>query len=217
MKLKIGPSIIASDFSQLKRNLKRAERSGVDFIHVDIMDGLFVRNITFGPMIVKTIGELTFLPLHVHLMIVEPLRYIREFSEIKGVHLLSFHYEATDSVLKTIREIKKYRKMAGIAINPETPWEYIKRFLREVDEVLVMSVHPGFSGQKFIPHILNKIKGLREYKDKKNLNFKIAVDGGLNRETIPLVLKEGAEVLCIGSFFFMDKTSSRFLNSIRND
>lgn len=214
--IKIGPSIIAGDFSKLKENLRKAEKSRVDFLHVDIMDGVFVKNITFGPMIVEAISKLTKLPLYVHLMIVEPVRYIKEFSEIKGVELISFHYEATEKTLKTIREIRKNNKKTGIAINPETPWEYIKKFLKNVDEVLVMSVYPGFSGQKFISHVLEKIEKLKEYKLKNKLNFEIAVDGGLNKETIPIVLKSGAETLCIGSYFFKDKKSAHFLNSIKD-
>ncbi len=215
--IKIGPSIIAGDFSRLKENLKKAEKAKVDFLHVDIMDGVFVKNITFGPMVVEAISKLTRLPLYVHLMILEPGRYIKEFTNIKGVELVSFHYEATEKVFKTIDEIKRKNKKAGIAINPETPWEYIKKFLKMVDEVLVMSVHPGFSGQRFIPHILEKIEKLKEYKLKNKLNFEIAVDGGLNKETIPIVLKSGAETLCIGSYFFKDKKSAHFLNSFKND
>lgn len=214
--IKIGPSIIAGDFSRLKENIKKAERAKVDFLHVDIMDGVFVKNITFGPMVVEAISKMTHLPFHVHLMIIEPIRYIKEFSGIKNVKLVSFHYEATDKILETIIKIKKENKKVGLAINPKTKFESIKKFLNEIDEILIMSVYPGFSGQKFLAYVLDKIEKIKNYKIQKKLNFDIAVDGGLNEKTIPLVIEKGAEVLCIGSYFFKNKNSINFLNKIKN-
>uniref|UniRef100_A0A7V4E366 Ribulose-phosphate 3-epimerase n=1 Tax=candidate division WOR-3 bacterium TaxID=2052148 RepID=A0A7V4E366_UNCW3 len=214
--IKIGPSIISSDFSKLKENIKKAEKAKVDFLHVDIMDGIFVKNITFGPMVVEAISKMTYLPFHVHLMIIEPIRYIKEFSRIKNVELISFHYEATDKILETLKEIKKENKRAGLAINPESSFENIKKFLNKIDEILIMSVHPGFSGQKFLTYVLDKIEEIKNYKIQKKLNFEIAVDGGLNEETIPLVIEKGAEILCIGSYFFKNKNSIKFLKKIKN-
>ncbi len=214
--IKIGPSIIAGDFSKLKENIKKAERAGMDFLHIDIMDGVFVKNITFGPMVLEAISSMTDLPLHVHLMIIEPIRYIKEFSMIKNTRLISFHYEATEKILKTLMEIKKENKKVGLAINPESSFENIKKFLNKIDEVLIMSVHPGFSGQKFLTYVLDKIEEIKRYKIQKKLNFEIAIDGGLNEETIPLVIEKGAEVLCIGSYFFKNKNSVKFLNRIKN-
>jgi ribulose-phosphate 3-epimerase len=212
--IKIGPSIIAGDFSKLKENIKKAEKANVDFLHVDIMDGVFVRNITFGPMVVEAISKMTNLPFHIHLMIIEPIRYIKEFSNIKNVKLISFHYEAENKIVETIEKIKSENKKIGIAINPETDWKKIKDFLKEIDEVLLMSVHPGFSGQKFIYHVLEKIEEVKKYKDKKNLKFEIAVDGGLNEETIPLVIQKGANVLYIGSYFYKNKNPLKFLKNV---
>jgi ribulose-phosphate 3-epimerase len=212
--IKIGPSIIAGDFSKLKENIKKAEKANVDFLHVDIMDGVFVRNITFGPMVVEAISKMTNLPFHIHLMIIEPIRYIKEFSNIKNVELISFHYEAENKIVETIEKIKSENKKIGIAINPETDWKKIKDFLKEIDEVLLMSVHPGFSGQKFIYHVLEKIEEVKKYKDKKNLKFEIAVDGGLNEETIPLVIQKGANVLYIGSYFYKNKNPLKFLKNV---
>jgi ribulose-phosphate 3-epimerase len=212
--IKIGPSIIAGDFSKLKENIKKAEKANVDFLHVDIMDGVFVRNITFGPMVVEAISKMTNLPFHIHLMIIEPIRYIKEFSNIKNVELISFHYEAENKIVETIEKIKSENKKIGIAINPETDWKKIRDFLKEIDEVLLMSVHPGFSGQKFIYHVLEKIEEVKKYKDKKNLKFEIAVDGGLNEETIPLVIQKGANVLYIGSYFYKNKNPLKFLKNV---
>jgi len=212
--IKIGPSIIAGDFSKLKENIRKAEKAKAHFLHVDIMDGVFVRNITFGPMVVEAISKMTNLPFHIHLMIIEPIRYIKEFASIKNTEIISFHYEAENKIIETIEKIKGENKKAGIAINPETDWSKIKDFLDKIDEVLLMSVHPGFSGQKFIYHVLEKIEEVKNYKIEKKLKFEIAVDGGLNEETIPLVIQKGANVLCIGSYFFKNKNPLKILKNV---
>lgn len=213
MNIRIGPSIIAGDFSDLKKVIKKIENSPSDFIHIDIMDGVYVNNITFGPMIVEAIRKLTSMPFDIHLMIVEPIRYIRRFKN-SIPRLISFHIEATEKPIETIKEIHKFAR-AGIAINPETEISEIEKLLKDIEQVLVMTVYPGFSGQKFMEDRVYKIKELKELKLKKNLKFEIAVDGGLNKETIPLVLEAGAECLCIGSFFFKYRNINRFLKKIK--
>ncbi len=213
MKIRIGPSIIAGDFSDLKKTIRKIENSGSDFIHVDVMDGVYVKNITFGPMIVEAIRKLTNMPLEIHLMIVEPIRYIRRFKNSVPA-LISFHVEATEKISETIHEIQHFTR-AGIAVNPETPINEIEKYLHKIDQVLVMTVYPGFSGQKFREDASYKIKELKELKQKKKLNFEIAVDGGLNKETIPYVIELGAEVLCIGSFFFKYKRINKFIKELK--
>ncbi|MEO0289855.1 MAG: ribulose-phosphate 3-epimerase [candidate division WOR-3 bacterium] len=215
MKIKIAPSIIAGDFSDLKKTIRKIEKSGSDLIHIDVMDGVYVPNITFGPMIVEAIRKLTNLPLDIHLMIIDPLRYIRRFKN-SIPHLISFHVEATDKVKETIEEIHHFAR-AGIAINPETPLERVLPYLKDVERVLVMTVNPGFSGQKFIESASFKIKELKEIKEKDNLKFEIAVDGGLNKENIFYVINLGAEVLCIGSFFFKEKKINKFIKKIKSE
>ncbi len=214
MKIKIGPSIIAGDFSDLKKTIRKIENSGSDFIHVDVMDGVYVKNITFGPMIVEAIRKLTEMPLEIHLMIVEPIRYIRRFKNSIPA-LISFHVEATEKVKETIDEIHHFTR-AGIAINPETDISEIEKYLKHIEQVLVMTVYPGFSGQKFREDAAYKIKKLKEIKEKKKLNFEIAVDGGLNKDTIPYVLGLGAECLCIGSFFFKYKRINSYIKKLKS-
>ncbi len=213
MKLRIGPSIIAGDFSDLKKTIRKIERAGSDFIHIDVMDGVYVRNITFGPMIVEAIRKLTNMPLEIHLMIVEPIRYIKRFKNSVPA-LISFHIEATERVKDTIDEIHHFTR-AGIAINPETSVSEIEKYLKDIEQVLVMTVYPGFSGQNFREDVAYKIKELKEIKNLKNLNFEIAVDGGLNKETIPYVLELGAECLCIGSFFFKYKKINSYIKKLK--
>ncbi len=213
MKIKIAPSIIAGDFSDLKKTIRKIEKSNSDLIHVDVMDGTFVPNITFGPMIVEAIRKLTKLPLDIHLMIVEPIRYIRRFKN-SVPYLISFHVEATEKVKETIEEIHHFTR-AGIAINPETPLEKILPYIKNIESILVMTVNPGFSGQKFIESASLKIKELKELKEREKLNFEIAVDGGLNKENIDYVINLGAEVLCIGSFFFKEKRIKEFIKKLK--
>ncbi|MEN3046650.1 MAG: ribulose-phosphate 3-epimerase [Candidatus Hydrothermales bacterium] len=213
-RIRIGPSIIAGDFSNLKKTIRKIEKSNSDFIHVDVMDGNFVNNITFGPMIVEAIRKLTNMPISIHLMIIEPIRYIKRFKNSVPA-LISFHIESTKKVRETIEEIHHFTR-AGLALNPETKIEEIESYLNDIEEVLVMSVNPGFSGQKFIEGVLDKIKMIREVKEKNKYKFEIAVDGGLNKETIPLVLEAGATTLCIGSFFFKYRNIKSYIKKLKN-
>ncbi|MEN3044987.1 MAG: ribulose-phosphate 3-epimerase [Candidatus Hydrothermales bacterium] len=212
-KVKVGPSIIAGDFSNLRKTIRKIENSNSDFIHVDVMDGNFVSNITFGPMIVEAIRKLTNMPINIHLMIIEPIRYIKRFKNSVPA-VISFHVESTNKVRETIEEIHHFTR-AGIALNPETKIEEIENYLNDVEQVLVMSVNPGFSGQKFIEEVLDKIKVIKEIRDKNKYRFEIAVDGGLNKENIPLVLASGADTLCIGSFFFKYRKIKSYIENLK--
>lgn len=182
--MKVSPSILACDFARLPEELKSIENA--DLIHLDIMDGVFVPNITFGPFLVETIHRLTPIPLESHLMIIDPLKYIDAFADA-GSEIITFHIEAKSDVLKTIKKIKSRGKKVGISLNPETPIRNLLPYFEMVDLILVMSVNPGFYGQKFMPQILPKLEKLRELKDSKKYSFLIEVDGGINEETSKLV------------------------------
>lgn len=197
----VSPSIIAADFSKLPKILKETELAGADSIHLDIMDGVFVPNLTFGPVIIKAIRKLTSLPLHAHLMIIKPLRYIRTFAET-GVSRLIVHVESEDPIVKTLSEIKNAGIGAGITFNPDTPLDAIEPYLNRVDTVLVMSVNPGFSGQKFIPSALEKVRYLDRYRKQMGLDFIISIDGGIDDETGKLAIEAGADELIAGSFIY---------------
>ncbi|MFA5224478.1 MAG: ribulose-phosphate 3-epimerase [Candidatus Omnitrophota bacterium] len=211
MKIKIAPSILSADFSKLALELKKVEAAGADLIHVDIMDGHFVPNITIGPVVVKYIRKATSLPLDVHLMIENPAKYIDAFVKA-GSDMITVHIETvTIKELAAIAKgLKKSRVKLGISLNPGTPLAKIIKALPLVDFVLVMSVNPGFGGQDFIPSALNKIRSLR-------LIFKkdIAVDGGINNFTAKLVVGAGASVLAAGSYIFGAKNTRKAINSLR--
>ena len=197
----VSPSILAADFSKLPEILKETELAGADSIHLDIMDGVFVPNLTFGPVIIKAIRKLTSLPLHAHLMIIKPLRYIRAFAET-GVSRLIVHVESEDPIVKTLSEIRNAGVGAGITFNPDTPFDAIEPYLNRVDSVLVMSVNPGFSGQKFIPSALEKVRSLSEYRKQMGLDFIISIDGGIDDKTGKPAIEAGADELIAGSFIY---------------
>ena len=199
--IKIAPSILSADFSQLGNEIKRLEEGGADMIHVDVMDGHFVPNLTIGPPVIKTLRNYTKLPFDVHLMIAPVHKYIKNYAEA-GADIITIHPEATDNLKQSIDHIKNFGKKVGISLNPNTQINIIKEFLTEINLVLIMSVHPGFGGQKFIPKILDKIKELKTIKDKKNLNFDIEVDGGINFDNSKLVIKAGANILVSGTTIF---------------
>tara|TARA_B100001123_G_C14774263_1_gene813949 strand:- start:3 stop:662 length:660 start_codon:yes stop_codon:yes gene_type:complete len=200
-KIQISPSILSADFSQLGNEIKRLEEGGADMIHVDVMDGHFVPNLTIGPPVIKALRSYTKLPFDVHLMISPVHKYIKNFAEA-GADIITIHPEATENLIDSIKHIKELGKKVGVSLNPETKTEIIKQILKEIDLVLIMSVHPGFGGQKFIPQVLNKIKELKNIKSEKNLVFDIEVDGGIDFNNSKLVIEAGANILVSGTTIF---------------
>ena len=200
-KIQISPSILSSNFSELGNEIKRLEEGGADMIHVDVMDGHFVPNLTIGPPVIKALRNYTKLPFDVHLMISPVHKYIKDYAEA-GANIITIHPEATDNLQESIEHIKKFGKKVGVSLNPNTQIDIIEKLLAEINLVLIMSVHPGFAGQKFIPNVLGKIKELKKIKDKKNLNFDIEVDGGINFDNSKLVIEAGANILVSGTTIF---------------
>ena len=211
-KIKISPSILASDFSQLGNEVIAIAEAGADYIHVDVMDGHFVPNLTIGPGIVKSIRDKTDIPFDVHLMIdpIEP--YIDEFAKA-GADIISIHPEANDNTDKCIDRIKSHNVKAGLAINPDTDWKVVLPYLNKIDLIVVMSVHPGFGGQKFIPSALEKLKQLRAEIDNSNLDIELEIDGGINFENIQSVIDAGANVIVAGTTTFAGG-KSEYANNI---
>ena len=199
--LKIAPSILAADFSKLAEEVKCVDSLGADYIHIDVMDGHFVPNITLGPGIVKCLRPHTELPFDVHLMIENPDQYIKDFKEA-GADIITVHVEACRHLHRTLQLIKQYVMQCGVVLNPHTPLEMIKHVLQEVDWILIMSVNPGFGGQTFIPDSLNKIATLNQWRQEQNLSYVIEVDGGVNEETARLCEEAGADVVVAGSAVF---------------
>ena len=200
-KIQISPSILSADFSQLGIEIKRLEEGGADMIHVDVMDGHFVPNLTIGPPAIKALRNYTKLPFDVHLMIKPVHKYIKNYSEA-GADIITIHPEATDNLNNSIKHIKELGKKVGVSLNPETKTGIIKGLLREIDLILIMSVHPGFGGQKFIPETVSKIKELKNIKLKENLEFDIEVDGGIDFNNSKLVVEAGANILVSGTTIF---------------
>ena len=199
--IKIAPSILSADFGQLGSEINKLEKAGADMIHIDVMDGHFVPNITVGPPVIKTLRKYTKLPFDVHLMISPVHKYIKDYAEA-GADIITIHPEATDNLQESIEHIKKFGKKVGVSLNPNTQIDIIEKLLVEINLVLIMSVHPGFGGQKFIPNVLDKIKELKKIKDEKNLNFDIEVDGGINFDNSKLVIEAGANILVSGTTIF---------------
>jgi len=200
-KIKISPSILSGDFSQLGKEIKRLEEGGADMIHVDVMDGHFVPNLTIGPPVIKSLRKYTDLIFDVHLMITPVHKYIKDYAEA-GADIITIHPEATKNLKDSINLIKSFNKKVGVSLNPDTKIDVIKNFFTDIDLILIMSVHPGFGGQKFIPEVINKIKDLKSTKEKNNLNFDIEVDGGINFENSKSVINAGANILVSGTTIF---------------
>lgn len=212
--VKIAPSILSADFSRLAEEIIDVEKGGADYIHVDVMDGHFVPNITIGPLIVQAIRPVTKLPLDVHLMIEQPDRYIPAFVEA-GADLLSVHAEACPHLHRTIHLIKSNGVKAGVVLNPHTPVSMIEHVIEDVDLVLLMTVNPGFGGQAFIPSVIKKIQHVSSILKERNLQVEIEVDGGINAETAKLCVEAGANVLVAGSAIYNEKDRKQAIKSIR--
>ncbi len=205
--IQISPSILSADFSQLGNEIKRLEDCGADLIHVDVMDGHFVPNITLGPPVIKTLRNYTKLPFDVHLMISPVHKYIESFANA-GSDIITIHPEATDNLMESISLIKKLKKKVGLSLNPDTKTSVIEKYLENIDLILVMSVYPGFGGQKFIPEVIKKIKKLDDLKREKNFKYDIEVDGGINFSNSKEVIKAGANILVSGTTIFKENNGN---------
>jgi ribulose-phosphate 3-epimerase len=199
--IKISPSILSADFSKLGSEIQALEKAKADLIHIDVMDGHFVPNITIGPDVIKQLRKYTSLPFDVHLMISPVHNYIKNFAEA-GANIITIHPEATDDLVGSIKKIKSYNKKAGVSLNPKTSIDKVLPVLNLIDLVLVMSVNPGFGGQKFMPETLEKVKVLRKVIDKKKLKTEIEIDGGINIENSKTAIKAGVDIIVSGTTIF---------------
>ena len=200
-KIKISPSILSADFSQLGKEIKRLEDGGADLIHVDVMDGHFVPNLTIGPPVIKALKKNCSIKFDVHLMISPVHKYIEAYADA-GADIITIHPEATEDLLASINKIKDLKKKVGISLNPKTKVSVIEDYLDQIDLVLIMSVNPGFGGQKFMPEVLDKIKELKNIQKDKNIDFDIEIDGGINFENSKIAIKAGANILVSGTTIF---------------
>lgn len=212
---KIAPSILSADFTCLGEEIRAVERAGADYIHIDVMDGHFVPNITIGPAIVKAARRSTDLPLDVHLMISEPERFIEEFAEA-GADILSVHAEALNHIHRAVQLIKKRGVRPGLSLNPATPLTVLDYILGDLDMVLLMTVNPGFGGQKFIPEVVPKIKRLKKMISEGNLDVEIEVDGGIGPDTVKQVASAGADVFVAGSAIFSTQDYAATIRLMRD-
>ena len=211
--IKISPSILSCDFSEIGSEIEKLNNSGADLIHIDVMDGHFVPNLTFGPPVISKIRKCSKLPFDVHLMISPVEKYIQDYANA-GADIITFHPEATDNIQRTIDVIKSCGKKVGISLNPETPSTVIENYLKEIDLILIMSVNPGFAGQKFMPEVLEKVKFFRSKIENENLNIDIEIDGGIDFKTAPLAIKAGANILVSGTTVF--KGENNISENIKN-
>ena len=200
-KIQISPSILSADFSQLGNEIKRLEEGGADMIHVDVMDGHFVPNLTIGPPVIKALKKYCSIQFDVHLMISPVHKYIEAYSDA-GADIITIHPEATDNLENSISKIKSLNKKVGVSLNPNSKIDLIVNHLEKIDLVLIMSVNPGFGGQKFIPEVLDKVKQLKDIQYKKNMNFDIEIDGGINFDNCQSAIEAGANILVSGTTVF---------------
>ena len=200
-KIQISPSILSADFSQLGNEIKRLIDAGADMVHVDVMDGHFVPNLTIGPPVIKALKKNSSIPFDVHLMISPVHKYIEAFANA-GADIITIHPEATEDLQNSINKIKELKKKVGISLNPETKIDVVKKFLNQIDLILIMSVNPGFGGQKFMPEVLKKIKDLVDIREKEGINFDIEIDGGINFENSKQAIEAGANILVSGTTIF---------------
>tara|TARA_B100000686_G_scaffold347074_1_gene434998 strand:- start:3737 stop:4390 length:654 start_codon:yes stop_codon:yes gene_type:complete len=212
---KIAPSLLAADFTRLGEEIQAVEQAGADWIHIDVMDGHFVPNISVGPMIIEAANRVTDLPLDVHLMIENPDRYIPEFAEA-GAQMLTIHLENCPHLHRTVQLIKDCNVRPGVVVNPATSLSLLEEILPEIDLVLIMSVNPGFGGQNFIPSVLDKIEYLREIVEKSGSKIEIEVDGGIKTDNAAQILEAGADVLVVGSGIFKTSNYKRTIELLRN-
>ena len=212
--MKIAPSLLACDFSKLEEEIKDVEDAGANLLHLDVMDGHFVPNITFGPVIVKAIRKLTSLPLDVHLMITDPEKFAPAFIE-SGADIIVFHIEVKRNPIPLIKKIKSLGSKAGLSINPETSIKTLDSFLNHIDSILVMSVNPGFGGQSFIQSSHEKIKHLKSIKNNRKLNFEIAVDGGVNLDNTQKLAESGVDILIVGTTIFHSDNRKKTIQSLK--
>jgi len=200
-KIQISPSILSADFSQLGNEIKRLENAGADMIHVDVMDGHFVPNLTIGPPVIEALKKSSSIPFDVHLMISPVHKYIESYAKA-GADIITIHPETTDNLENSIKKIKHLKKKVGISLNPETKVEIIDTFLDKLNLILIMSVNPGFGGQKFMPQVLKKVEKLDKIRKDRKLNFDIEIDGGIDFENSKLAIKSGANILVSGTTIF---------------
>lgn len=212
--IKIAPSILSADFSRLGEHIMELDAYGADMIHIDVMDGMFVPNISFGIPIMKSIRKLTKLPFDVHLMIEDPSRYVEDFAKA-GADIITVHYETDRHIDRTINYIKSFGVKAGVALNPATPVDCIKHLISNLDMVLIMSVNPGFGGQKYIKYCSGKIKEVRDLSEKYNKDIMIQVDGGIDEENISEVVSSGANVIVAGSAIFKNDEIEKNIKALR--
>ena len=213
----LAPSILSADFNVLGEQIQTVAKAGAQYIHVDVMDGIFVPSISYGMPVIKSVRKSTDAVFDVHLMITEPVRYIRDFVD-SGADIITVHVEACKDIDETIRDIKACGVRAAVAINPETPVDKIMPYLDDIDMALVMSVHPGFGGQKFIPDVLDKVRIIRSYYRDNNMDKDIEIDGGMNFDNLPEVLEAGANVIVAGSSVYRGDAAAntkKFLELMR--
>ncbi len=215
MGLKIAPSLLAANFSDLRADMDMINRSEADWLHLDIMDGVFVPNISFGFPVLKHVAKLCQKPLDVHLMIVSPEKFIPEVKAL-GAYMMNVHYEACPHLHRVVQQIKEAGMKAGVTLNPATPVALLVDIIRDVDMVLLMSVNPGFGGQEFIPHTLDKVRELRALIERTGSSALIEVDGGVNDETAPLLVEAGADVLVTGSYVFKSPVPEETIHSLKS-